>query len=334
MQMPRLMLAMFAITACRSAEPPSRVIVSNENAGTVSVIDPDAGRVISVIEVGKRPRGMRVSRDGRTLYVALSGSPKAPPGVDEATLPPADRAADGIGVVDLTSMSLVRTIESGQDPEAFDLVGDDLLVVSNEETSEASIVDLRQRRVRVRVRVGGEPEGVTTAPDGLVWVTSEEDHTASVIDPQQGTVVATVATGLRPRAIAFHGTRGVITGENDGSLTIVDTHMRAAVGRIQLPTTGAVPPRPVGVAIAADGRRAYVATGRAGGVAIVDLDAREVVDVIEGVGTRPWGITLARDGLLYTANGPSDDVSVIDPGTAAIVRRIRSGGSPWGAVSL
>jgi YVTN family beta-propeller protein len=334
MQLGCLMLAMLALTACRSAERPSRIVVSNENAGTVSVIDPDSAGVIAVIAVGKRPRGMRASRDGKTLYVALSGSPKAPPGIDEATLPPADRSADGIGVVDLTSMSLIRTIESGQDPEAFDLVGDDLLVVSNEETSEASIVDLRERRVRARVPVGGEPEGVTTAPDGLVWVTSEQDHSASVIDPQQGRVVATVTTGLRPRAIAFHGDRGVITGENDGSLTIVDIRTRSAIARIQLPTTGAVPPRPVGVAIAADGRHAYVATGRAGGVAIVDLDAREVIHMIDGVGTRPWGITLARDGLLYTANGPSDDVTVIDPRTASIVRRIRSGGSPWGAISL
>ena len=41
--------------------------------------------------------------DSRTLlYVALSGSPIAPPGVDEDTLPPADKTADGIGVATLT----------------------------------------------------------------------------------------------------------------------------------------------------------------------------------------------------------------------------------------
>jgi hypothetical protein len=41
---------------------------------------------------------VRLAPDGRTLYVALSGSPKVPPGGDESNLPPPDRAADGIGV--------------------------------------------------------------------------------------------------------------------------------------------------------------------------------------------------------------------------------------------
>ena len=73
------------------------------------------------IDVGKRPRGISVSPDGRQLYVALSGSPIAGPGVDESKLPPADRAADGIGVVDLATGKLVTKYQSGQDPEAFSI---------------------------------------------------------------------------------------------------------------------------------------------------------------------------------------------------------------------
>ncbi len=328
-----LRICLIALAACGSPQSPSRVIVSNENAGTVTILDPTAGTLVGTVEVGKRPRGMRVSADGKTLYVALSGSPKAGPGVDESTLPPADRSADGIGVVDLTTLALLRTIPSGQDPESFDLAGD-VLVVSNEETSEASIVDLGQRRIRAHVGVGGEPEGVKTAPDGLVWVTSEADHTVSVIDPHAARVIARVDTGQRPRGIAFHGTRGVITGETDGSLTIVDTRTRSAVGRIVLPQIAGKPARPVGVALSRDGKRAYVATGRAGAVIVVDLDVHLVEHVIEGVGQRPWGIALARDGMIYTANGPSDDISVIDPTTAQVVRRIPSGGSPWGVVAI
>lgn len=310
------------------------MIVSNENAGTVTVIDPATSSTLATIEVGKRPRGLRVARDGKTLYVALSGSPKGGPGVDEATLPPRDPAADGIGVVDLEGLRLVRTIPSGQDPESFDLTSDGLLVVSNEETSEASIVDIAAQRVRARVAVGGEPEGVTTAPDGTVWVTSEADHTVAVIDPATANVLATLQTGKRPRALAFHGTRGVIAGENDGSLTIVDTVTRTVVGRIELPKVGPAPARPAGVAISRDGKTAYVAAGRAGAVIVVDLDARQVTRTIEGVGARPWGITLARDGRLYTANGPSDDIAVIDPSTGEVVSRMHSGGSPWGIVSI
>ena len=35
--------------------------------------------MIASIEVGTRPRGVRVSQDGKTVFVALSGSPRCPP---------------------------------------------------------------------------------------------------------------------------------------------------------------------------------------------------------------------------------------------------------------
>src|SRR5215831_16642733 len=78
-----------------------RLYVSDETGGNIVVIDPVAGQVVDKIAVGKRPRGIRLSRDGKELLVALSGSPIGGPGVDESKLPPPDRTADGIGVVDL-----------------------------------------------------------------------------------------------------------------------------------------------------------------------------------------------------------------------------------------
>jgi len=35
-------------------------------------------------------------------------------------------------------------------------------------------------------------------------------------------------------------------------------------------------------------------------------------------------------GLLYVANGPSNDVSVVDLVTEREIRRIRAGEGPWG----
>src|SRR4051812_40170852 len=95
-----------AAAGCRRAPRRAggpRAYVSNEAAGTVSVIDPEDGAVVATIPVGRRPRGMRLSPDGRTLYVALSGSPAVPPGGAERddVRPAPDRSADGIAVVDL-----------------------------------------------------------------------------------------------------------------------------------------------------------------------------------------------------------------------------------------
>ena len=64
-----------------------RLYVSDETGGIVVVIDPESGQIVERIAVGKRPRGLRISRDGRQLLVALSGNPIAGPGVDESKLP-------------------------------------------------------------------------------------------------------------------------------------------------------------------------------------------------------------------------------------------------------
>src|SRR5438552_4134178 len=53
---------------------PPRVYVTNEASGDVTVIDAGSDRVIATIPVGKRLRGIQVSPNGKTVYVALSGS--------------------------------------------------------------------------------------------------------------------------------------------------------------------------------------------------------------------------------------------------------------------
>src|SRR4051812_42200108 len=95
--------------------PPVRIYVSNERSGDVSVIDPATNRVVATIPVGKRPRGIRVSKDGKTVYVALSGSPIGGPGVKDEDLPPADKKADGIAVVDVATGKFVKKLNSGSD---------------------------------------------------------------------------------------------------------------------------------------------------------------------------------------------------------------------------
>jgi len=108
--------------AAQSTAP--RIYVTNEVSGDLTVIDSASAKVIATIPLGKRPRGIHPSPDGKTLYVALSGSPIAGPGVDETTLPPPDKSADGIGVFDVAQNKLVKIIPGGSDPENFDVSKD------------------------------------------------------------------------------------------------------------------------------------------------------------------------------------------------------------------
>lgn len=310
--------------------PAIAVYVTNETGGTISVVDAATNEIVRVIPVGKRPRGAAVSPDRQTLYVALSGSPIAGPGVDEDALPPPDRSADGIGVVDLVSQELVRVIPAGTDPELVAVSRDGAtLFVANEDAATASVVDVATGNLVATYAVGGEPEGVGVEPDnGRVWVTSEEDGKAYVIDLDQEAVVAAIDIGARPRSVAFldDGTRALLPAENDFTLAVVDTATLQVEKVIPLGEVF----RAMGVAVAPDQRHVYVTGGRSRQVAIVDLETFSVVGTVEA-GIRPWGIAVHPSGeRLYTANGPSHDVSVIDLTTQSVVATIASEGSPWG----
>src|ERR1041384_4850129 len=138
-----------APAATKPAEPPPPppppalgLYVTNEQSGDLSVIDVETGMVVNTIKLGKRPRGIAASPDGTKLYVALSGSPAAGPGVDEKSLPPPDRSADGIGVVDLKAGKLLTVFKGGTDPEQVAVSRDGKTVfVANEDAGQLSMID-------------------------------------------------------------------------------------------------------------------------------------------------------------------------------------------------
>jgi PQQ-dependent catabolism-associated beta-propeller protein len=327
-----------AALGCHKNPDATLVYVSAESSGEVVVVDPNRASVVARIPVGKRPRGLVVSPDGRYLYVALSGSPRGGPHVDESTLPPADRAADGIGVVDLSERKLRRTLPSGQDPESFAISADGkTLYVSNEETAQLSVLDLNSGQIKAKVSVGKEPEGVTLRPDGkVVYVTSEEDGTVTAVDTATLAVLHTIATGKRPRAILFtkDGGAAFVSNELDSTVTLFDPRNQEVLATIVIEAKSPIGARPMGLALSSDEKQLFVSTGRGSSIGVVDVAARKLVHSIEDVGARPWGIALASDGKsLFSANGPSDDLSIIDVKRGRVVRKVTIGGLPWGVVT-
>jgi len=330
-------LLTLSAVSCKKAPDPKLVYLSAEASGEVVVVDPEVAMVTLRIPVGKRPRGLKVSRDGKLLYVALSGSPRGGPNVDESKLPAADRSADGIGVVDLGTGKLVRTFPSGQDPEAFDLSLDGkTLYVSNEETAELSVLELESGKITHKIAVGKEPEGVTLRPDGkAVYVTSEQDGSVTAIDTATFAVLATIPTGLRPRGIVF-GKDGTafVTNELGGTVTVFDANKNVPLTTIKIESQVPLGQRPMNAVLSPDQKQLYVSTGRGGAVAVIDVAKRAFDHLIEGVGARPWGLAMDSAGKrLFTANGSSDDLAIIDVKTGKVESKVRVGGLPWGVVT-
>src|SRR5262245_22378699 len=164
-------------------KPAVTVYVTNEASGDLSVIDAANNEVISTLPLGKRPRGISITPDRKNLFVALSGSPIAGPGVDEDSLPPPDKTADGIGIVDVDRNAFLRLMPVGSDPEQFVISHDGgKLYVANEDVGLATVVDATSGQIIKELPVGKEPEGVGISPDGkVVYVTSEDEGAVSVI---------------------------------------------------------------------------------------------------------------------------------------------------------
>jgi YVTN family beta-propeller protein len=90
-----------------------RVFVTNEKSDDVTVIDATTRAVVGTIKVGKRPRGITVSADGRRVYVSNSNS-------------------DSLSVIDAKSLEVLQTAPAGIDPEGltFNRDGTALYVVN------------------------------------------------------------------------------------------------------------------------------------------------------------------------------------------------------------
>jgi YVTN family beta-propeller protein len=318
-------------TAAVTATPGVRVYVTNEGSGTLTIIDAATRSAIATLPLGKRPRGIQVSPDRTRLYVALSGSPSAPPGVDEKTLPPPDRSADGIGEVDVATGKVLRVLQSGTDPEQLAITADGKrLFVANEDGARVSVFDLAANAVVKTIPVGAEPEGVTISPDGrVVYVTSEEAGEVYAIDTTSYAVLARIPVGHRPRSIGFtpDGARAFVTLENDGAVAAIDARAHTFDRIIPL---GDRAVRPMGIAADPGGKAMYVTTGRYGSLFILDPATRQPAGSIK-VGERPWGVAVTADGTLaFTANGPSNDVSVVDLTAKQVIAKIPVGERPWG----
>ena len=308
------------------------VYVSNEDSGDIYIISTESKQVVSTLNVGRRPRGIRVGPAGEKVYVALSGSPKCPPSLsdEDCAKKHTDKSKDGIAVVDINTAKLERVLPGGSDPEQFDLTADGRrLFVSNEDSNQATIVDIASGEVLRTIPVAREPEGVRVSPDGaLVYVTGETDHDVTVLDGGSGDIIATIGVGLRPRDVIFSadGSRAFVSAEIAHSITVIDVNANDVVATIDLGESA----KPVGMATTSDGKFLYVANGRGKTVSAIDLDTLEIIGTVE-VGPRPWGIALTEDErFLYTANGPSDDVTVINAESMQVIARIDVGESPWG----
>jgi len=296
------------------------IYVSNEKDNTISVIDGDSLEVIDTIEVGERPRGIVLSNDGKLLYMCTS---------DE----------DHVEVLDLETRKVIHSLPSGPDPELMALSPDgSKLYIANEDDNLVTVVDVNEKRKIIEIPVGIEPEGIGLSPDGKWLVnTSETTNMAHFINTDSLAIEANVLVDTRPRVAQFtaDGKEVWVSSEIGGTLAVIDAESREIKTKIGFEIKGLRPEsiQPVGVKIATDGSdKVYVALGPSARVAVINAKTYEVEKYLL-VGPRVWNLEFSPDQkFLFTTNGVSGDVSVIDLEKMRVIKSVKVGRLPWGVV--
>jgi YVTN family beta-propeller protein len=127
------------------------------------------------------------------------------------------------------------------------------------------------------IPVGRGSEGFDVSPDGKEdWVANAQDGTVSVIDIAAKKVTATLAAnaqGANRLKFTPDGKRVLITAGS--ALVVLDAATHEEVKRlVAVHGSGGIQMQP-------DGARAYVACGRDGYVAVIDLKTLEMVGKVE-----------------------------------------------------
>lgn len=258
---------------------------------TLTVVDVAAGRVARKISLGeyRRPHGLAWAGEDRLLVT-----------VEEQK---------AVIEVDVQAGTVGRAIETAQEVSHMVAVapGGGRAFVANIGSGSVTAIDLEAGKKLADVPTGPGAEGVAVGIDGQrVWVTNREAGTVSVVDAGSLEVVATVEVGRFPiRAeVTPDGRWVLVSNARSGTISVIDAEKAEVARTIELgveakDSAGRLlqfregGPVPIGIEIAPDGERAYVAAANADAVAVIDLAEWKVVGTL-ATGREPDGMGYSK----------------------------------------
>ena len=262
--------------------------VGNIGAGTVSLVSLALAREIARVDGLIAPHNPTFSPNGKRLYVANLGADFVSV-IDVAQ----GRVVDEISVSDPTPMASKGQVTDAEYQGIINITATPdgrLGFAAHGEGNTLAVIDLETGEKIKDVTLGELPWRAYGTADGrLMIVPNNGDKTISIIETESQTVIATLPgaadmTGVNTdngSATAFVISRG------ENKAIVIDLAALAVVGEIALPgtpETGVVTP---------DGTKLYVALSTANKVAVIDVAARRLARMIDGVGQGPWGATMA-----------------------------------------
>jgi YVTN family beta-propeller protein/YD repeat-containing protein len=265
------------------ASPDGRfVYVSNyghkEDGHSVTVLDVERRAAAATLDLGehRRPHGLALSPDGRTLWVTCEGSGHLV-GIDTA----GRRVARAIPTGDKGSHMVVLSPDGKR------------AYTANFHSTTVSAIDVESGTLIRKIECEKGPEGIDLSPDGAtLWATNRSAESISVVDTRRLEAVRRIAAGKIPIRVKFtpDGRRTIVSHYASDDLLLFD----AASGNrlLHIPIGGT----PIGIRIAPDWKHFYVARSKAGMVALVDIESGKTVREVE-TGREPDGMAVVTAPL-------------------------------------
>ncbi|MGD2116096.1 MAG: beta-propeller fold lactonase family protein [Acidobacteriota bacterium] len=271
-----------------------RAVIADYGTGeapgsTLTLIDVPGARVLSTISLGeyRRPHGLAWVHDDALFVTA--------------------EARKALLRVDPGAGKVVSSYETGQEVSHMVAVTPDAsrAFVANIGSGTVTALDLETGEKLADVATGDGAEGIAVTPDGSrVWVTNRAADTVSVIDAASLKVVGTVELGSFPiRAeVTPDGAHVLVSNARSGSVAVIDQGSAEVLATVTIEVAASAEgerllrfgesPVPIGIEIAPDGERAFVALANADQIVILDLEKRAVAGQLTA-GKEP-------DGMAYS----------------------------------
>ncbi len=190
-----------------------KVLVTNWCSMDLTVIDAKKAAVTSTVKLpGAHPRGIAVSKDSKTAYVAIMGS-------------------DRVVSVDLKTGKVGAFAKTGAGPRHLVMSKDGrTLYVTNNAAGTVTAVDIATRKVTGTLHVGHEPRSMAISSDGgALYVVAYDDSKLIKIRTSDFTVVQSVATDGYPVGVTYEPTmKRVWVACYGGSILVFDDSRTAA----------------------------------------------------------------------------------------------------------
>jgi YVTN family beta-propeller protein len=249
-----------------------------------------------------------------------------------ATLFVTNTRSDSISVIDTNTFEVVATIPLGPGKPnrvMFHPDGRTAWVVYDK-SHDLGVVDADARKLLRRLKIGGNPYNLNFTPDGrhllvLDWASDTGTDEVIFYDLQAQKIDGRVEVSTWPAHSTFSRDARLlyVSGETAGDLTVIDVARREIVARHVHGGGDAM-----GLALTADGRYLYVATGENKSILKFDTATHKPVATIALPGV-VHEATLTLDGrYLYTTLRKANRIVVVDTATGKIVAKIRQKAYP------